>query len=337
MTITAITGLWIETRVNHMGAGGSARGAGGGLAPARRGGCAGSRTARAVAHRPSAAAQHACRRRPGRAAISTASSGADRAARRRVRRRHAALHRSPSRPHHIGPGLVDAHGRRRHHQAAVRRSSMLPRANRPWRSPGWAPARGRPSPTRAGLGAGVDAHHARRHRLGEAVDLHAAPGADAQTEPTSSGATAASSSTRDRSTISTRRASSGTRSPGCTSRCATMPVSGARISVSWHRLARQLRGRPRGLQRGLRRRRRWTRGVQRVARDEALRRPAPGCWPARAAAMSSCACAAAACCSAWRSRHSNSVASSWPSNWPAVTRVAFAHRQRLSPRPPRGP
>ena len=39
-----------------------------------------------------------------------------------------------------------------------------------------------------------------------------------------SGGTLACSSSRDRSTISSSRASTGTRSPGCTRRCATCPT-----------------------------------------------------------------------------------------------------------------
>ena len=62
------------------------------------------------------------------------------------------------------------------------------------------------------------------------------------------------------------------------------------------------------------------RGLERGRRDEALRRPAPGCSRARARRCRAGLRATPPVCSAWRSFQSNSVVSRWPSTWPALTR-----------------
>ena len=150
----------------------------------------------------------------------------------------------------------------------------------------------------------------------------------------SCGATAASSSSRARSTISRMRASTATRSPGWARRCAMSPAIGA---------------------------------VKTVSDRDFLARSTPACAAIKLAiapasletevssavgemkpcatsalllvswrwAISSWARAAAACCSAWRRRKSNSVASSWPSTWPARTLSPSRTSRRLTSEPTR--
>ena len=134
----------------------------------------------------------------------------------------------------------------------------------------------------------------------------------------SCGATAASSSSRDRSTISRMRASTATRSPGWARRWATRPAIGAVSTAS----ARVLRASstPASAACNVA----WAPVSADAELSSAVGEMNP--WATSAWllvnwrwAISSCALAAPACCSAWRSRQSNSVASSWPSTWPART------------------
>ena len=136
---------------------------------------------------------------------------------------------------------------------------------------------------------------------------------------TSSGATAASSSSRDRSTISTMRASTATRSPGCARRCETRPEIGATSVPS----ARALRASSTAAIAA-----RWL-ACAAASLDTEVSNPVGEMKPCATSArlfssvrlaMSSCARADEAVCSAWRSRQSSSVVSSWPSTWPALTR-----------------
>ena len=129
---------------------------------------------------------------------------------------------------------------------------------------------------------------------------------------------AASSSMRDRSTISTMRPSSGTRSPGWARRCATRPLIGATSVVS----PRLLRASSTAASAACRLA--WAPAALLDEVSSAVGEMKP--WATSALllvswrwAMSSCARAAVACCSAWRRRQSNSVASSWPITWPAFT------------------
>lgn len=136
---------------------------------------------------------------------------------------------------------------------------------------------------------------------------------------TSSGATAASSSMRVRSTISTMRPSTATRSPGCARRWDTRPVSGARSSQSFTALRASSAAA-------------WAACSEAraplallVAVSSAVLEMKPWSTSARLlasvrSAISSWARAASAWSCAWRSRHWYSVSSRWPMSWPACTR-----------------
>jgi hypothetical protein len=170
---------------------------------------------------------------------------------------------------------------------------------------------------RAALGTGVDARHRGGQGFGQAVDLQRARW-PTRSATTSSGATAASSSSRDRSTISTsgrrpapaRPAAPGAATPGRTAaravRCPARPCGPAPTP-------------PGGLQRGTCAVGAADRGVERVARDEALvdQRLVVG---QRALGDVQLRLAAAAWSSAWRRRQRNSVSSRRPISWPACTR-----------------
>ena len=137
--------------------------------------------------------------------------------------------------------------------------------------------------------------------------------------PRSCGATAASSSMRDRSTISMMRASTATRSPGWARRWATRPAIGA---INWVS-ARDLRASsaPASAACSVA----WAPASPDTDDSSAVAEMKPCATSALLLlswrwAMSSWARAAAACCSAWRRRQSNSVASSRPMAWPASTR-----------------
>jgi hypothetical protein len=135
---------------------------------------------------------------------------------------------------------------------------------------------------------------------------------------TSSGAIAASSSRRDRSTISISFASIATRSPGCTMRCATRPLIGAVSTES----ARALRAS----------------STAACAEPSVARAPAsveievssavgemkPCATSARLFSSARCAISSwarvdDAVWSAWRSFQSSSAVSSRPRTWPALT------------------
>ena len=153
----------------------------------------------------------------------------------------------------------------------------------------------------------------------DAVDLQPRRRADAQLRRRLRARRWPRSSSRDRSTISSSRASTGTRSPGCTRRCAICPAIGALDRGIGARLARQLHAGQRGLQRGLCAGLGGHRVVQHGRRDEALRhqrlvvvqRALRRCRAARARPAPAARPGA--------SRQSNSVVSSWASNWPART------------------
>ena len=135
---------------------------------------------------------------------------------------------------------------------------------------------------------------------------------------TSAGARAAASSSRERSTISTMRASTASRSPGCTKRCATVPLIGAVTTASRTCLRASSAAA-------------WAAACEAVAAarlesevSSAFLLMNPWATSARLlasvrAAMSSCACAAATWSSAWRSRQPASVSSSSAMRWPART------------------
>ena len=140
----------------------------------------------------------------------------------------------------------------------------------------------------------------------------------ARTKAASAALMAASSSSRPRSTISTMRASTGTRSPGCARRCDTMPLIGAFSVVSSSVLRAT--------------------SAAAAAAWKLLRAPASVAAEVSSAvlemkpfsinawllsnwrcAMSTWALAALAWSSAWRSRAWNSVDSIRAITWPAFT------------------
>ena len=135
---------------------------------------------------------------------------------------------------------------------------------------------------------------------------------------TSSGATGASSSRRDRSTISISRASSATRSPGWTKRCATVPAIGATRRVSRRALRASSTAASAACQLDC------AAASFEIAVSSPVGEMKPCATSARLLssarrAMSAWARAEAAVCSAWRRRQSTSVVSSSPITWPART------------------
>ena len=135
---------------------------------------------------------------------------------------------------------------------------------------------------------------------------------------TSSGAIAASSSSWVRSTISSNFASTDTRSPTCTSRCDTSPAMGETSVES----PRALRASAAAASAACRL------ACAAASLDTEVSRPVGEMKPCATSArlfssarlaMSACARLDDAVCSAWRSRQSSSVVSSWPSTWPRLT------------------
>ena len=202
----------------------------------------------------------------------------------------------------------------------MRSSSITPRANRPWRRPGCGVEREVDHHrARAGLRARVDAHHARRHRRPRSRRPAGAPGCRRRPRRCPPALTAARSSRRDTSTISSRRGVDA--DPLARLHEALRHLARQRradLGVG-ERLAREFGRRARGLERGARAGGAHHRGVERGRRDEALLdegavvgQRALGDVELRRAPTRPAARPGAA-------RQSYSVVSSRPSNWPALT------------------
>ena len=114
------------------------------------------------------------------------------------------------------------------------------------------------------------------------------------------------------------RPSSGTRSPGWARRCATVPLIGAVRVASLRDLRASSTAASAACSVA------WAPASVETEVSSAVGEMKP--WATSAWllvrwrwAISCCARAALACCSAWRKRQSNSVGSSWPMTWPALT------------------
>ena len=239
----------------------------------------------------------------------------------RTPRRHRRAPRPAVLDHlHVGRGLVGAHrGKRQGQACACGRARSCRARTGPGAGPAAVDGEVDQHAAAAGLRARVDAHHPRRAPAPAMPSTCSRAARPIASAATSSGASVASSSSCDRSTISISRASIATRSPGCASRCDTRPEIGAQHGVVVAALRASVDRRQRGLVA-------WRAAPAsfeiEVSRPVAEMKP----WSTSAllfssarVAMSICDLVDAAVCSAWRSFSSSSVVSSWPRTWPART------------------